>query len=84
MMQNYPLEEKKHKLTTFKLVKWTIVVLGAEVGIQIATLILARPKAGRGFCLMNATGIGELMLYVPFMWKVREDKCSYDCHTRKS
>jgi hypothetical protein len=37
--QDDPIKAKHHRITSFRIVKWTIVVGGIETGIQFAALL---------------------------------------------
>lgn len=69
--QNYPLQAKKHKLTSFKVLKWTVVVGAVEAGVQFCSLLFARVEPVRAFCVLDHSAFGILLLYAPFVIKVR-------------
>lgn len=69
--QNYPMQAKKHKLSSFKVIKWTCVVGAVEGGIQFASLIFAPVEPARSMCIVNTSTFGLLLMYAPFLVKVR-------------
>ncbi len=70
MQQNYPLQAKKHKLTSIKIFKWAAVICAVEGGIQFAGLIFSRVEAHRALCVTPHNDFSLLIMFGPALWKV--------------